>query len=146
MRPGYACPGRPWSDGPSRQDFILTMKLHHLIRYRHTLLRQTRLANLAFAYAELGKYADRIARGKLRGQVTLQLADPDAQRDWPTLVAEEGSQAVIDEHFLDEDILDLADLLVFAAGDEPRAASRSASRSSATDSCPPCGRNSKPPE
>jgi hypothetical protein len=35
-------------------------------------------------------------------------------------VAEEGSQAVLDEHFIDRDINDLADLVVFASGGERR--------------------------
>lgn len=94
------------------------MKLHHLLEQRRVLLRQTRLANTAFVYDELGKYAARIARGNLRGSVTLYLANPDAQRAWPSLVAEEFSQSVIDEHFVDEDMLDLVDLLVFASGGE----------------------------
>ena len=34
-------------------------------------------------------------------------------------MAEEGSQAVLDEHFLEEELLDLADLLAFATGTEP---------------------------
>ena len=98
------------------------MKLDHLLQQRSALLRQTRLANVAFVFAELGKFADRISRGHLRGLVTLYPADPAAERAWPTLVAEEGSQAVLDEHFLDKDILDLADLLIFATGQDPRRA------------------------
>ncbi len=100
----------------ARQSFILTMKLDHLLRHRSALLRQTRLANLAFAFAELSRFAERIARGNLRGEVTLEAADHATGRDWPTLVAEDGSQAVIEEHFLDQDILDLADLLAFTSG------------------------------
>ncbi len=92
------------------------MTLHQLLQQRKALLRQNRLANAAFTYCELGKFAARIARGKLRGQVTLHLADPAAQRAWPTLVADEGSPAVLEEHFVDTDILDLADLLAFASG------------------------------
>lgn len=117
-----AFPGGSDRPAPQRPSFIFTMKLDHLLQQRSTLLRQTRLANVAFVYAELGKFAARIARGKLRGQVTLHLADPAAQRAWPALVADEGSQAVIEEHFVDQDMLDLADLLVFTAGGEPRSA------------------------
>jgi hypothetical protein len=94
------------------------MKIDHLLQQRSSLLRQTRLANVAYVFAELSKFSNRIERGNLRGKVTLHLADPAAQRAWPCLVAEEGSQAVIDEHFLDHDMLDLADLLVFTAGHE----------------------------
>lgn len=104
--------------GASRMPSRDTMKLHQLLQQRQALLRQARLANAAFTYCELGKFAARIARAKLRGQVTLQLADPAAQRAWPTLVAGEVSQAVIEEHFVDTDVLDLADLLVFASGGE----------------------------
>jgi hypothetical protein len=95
------------------------MEMHHLLRQRSALLRRTRLANVAYAYAELGVFAGRIDRGNLRGAVTLHPADPAAGRAWPGLVAEEGSQAVLDEHFLEEELLDLADLLAFATGTEP---------------------------
>lgn len=94
------------------------MEMHHLLRQRSALLRRTRLANVAYVYAELGVFAGRIDRGNLRGAVTLHPADPAAGRAWPGLVAEEGSQAVLDEHFLEEELLDLADLLAFATGTE----------------------------
>ena len=100
------------------------MEIDHLLRQRSALLRRTRLANLAYAYAELGVFAGRIARGNLRGVATLHPADPDAGRAWPSLVAEQGSQAVLDEHFLDEDLLDLLDLLAFATGSAPGSAFR----------------------
>lgn len=96
------------------------MKLHQLLQQRQELLRRARLANAAFAYRELGAFAARIARGRLRGQVTLHMADAASGRAWPALVADEGSQAVLDEHFVDQDMLDLADLLVFASGGEHR--------------------------
>lgn len=69
-------------------------------------------------YAELGAFADRIARANLRGRATLHLADPTAERVWPSLLAEEGSQAVVDEHFIDRDVLELADLLLFTVAPE----------------------------
>jgi hypothetical protein len=96
------------------------MEIDHLLRQRSALLRRTRLANLAYAYAELGVFAGRIARGNLRGAVTLHPADPAAGRAWPSLVAEQGSQSVLDEHFLEEELLDLADLLAFATGTDLR--------------------------
>lgn len=89
------------------------MNFHQLLHQREALLRKARLANAAFAYHELGLYAARIARGRLQGEVTLQPADPAADRPWPTLTANEGSQAVLEEHFLDQDIAALADLLAF---------------------------------
>lgn len=110
------------SIGPSCPVRSIAMKLNQLLQQRASLLRQTRLANVAFMYAEVGRFVGRIVRGNLRGQVTLYLADPAAQRAWPILVADEGSQAVLEEHFLDKDILDLADLLTFTAGNEPRGA------------------------
>lgn len=112
------CLGR--KSGRIRQVLVSSMKLNHLLQQRSLLLRQTRLANVAFVFTELGRFAERIARARLRGQVTLHLADPDAQRAWPTWIAEEGSQAVLDEHFVDQDILDLADLLIFTSAHEPQ--------------------------
>jgi hypothetical protein len=89
------------------------MNFHQLILNRTALLRQARLANLAFAWQRLDAFATRIARAHLHGQVTLQLADPDADRPWPVLLALEGNQSVIEEYFLDEEIAELADILVF---------------------------------
>lgn len=96
------------------------MEIDHLLRQRSALLRRTRLANLAYAHAELGVFAARIDRGNLRGAVTLHPAEPAAGRAWPRLVAEQGSQSVLEEHFLEEELLDLADLLAFATGTELR--------------------------
>lgn len=92
------------------------MKIYQLLHQRDAVLRQARLANIAFAYHELGLFVARIARGRLRGEVTLQAADRDADRPWPVLVANEGNQSVIEEHFTDGDIVELADLLVFLSG------------------------------
>ncbi|MCX6953287.1 MAG: hypothetical protein NTV51_14130 [Verrucomicrobia bacterium] len=89
------------------------MKFHHLLHQRDTLLRQARLANLAFAYQRLADWAARIARARLQGAVTLQLADPSLDRHWPVLLAHDGRQSVLEEHFLDEDVGELADLLSF---------------------------------
>jgi hypothetical protein len=97
------------------------MNFHQLILQRAALLQQARLANLAFAWQRLDDWAQRIARARLRGEVTLQLADPAGDRPWPYLLARTGSQAVIEEHFTDEDIVELADVLAFLAED-PRAA------------------------
>jgi hypothetical protein len=92
------------------------MKLSHLLLQREALLRQSRLANLAFAHWHLGNLVTRIAGARLRGQVCLQPADPGAERYWPVLTALEGNQSVVEEHFSDENILELADLLVFITG------------------------------
>lgn len=93
------------------------MKLSHLLRQREKLLRQAHLANLAYAYRRLGGYAARIARAQLVGEVRLRFCDPEAECFWPVLTSLERSQAVIEEHFTDEDIADLAELLAFATDD-----------------------------
>lgn len=96
------------------------MNYHQLLHQRTALLQQARLANLAFAWQRLDAWAQRIARARLRGTVTLQLADPAGDRAWPLLLARTGSQAVLEEHFTDEDVVELADILAFLAED-PRA-------------------------
>jgi hypothetical protein len=93
------------------------MNFLHLLHRRDALLRQTRLANLAYAYQRLGSFATRIARARLHGKAQLSLADPAAEHLWPTLAAEEGNQSVLEEHFTDEDIAELADLVSFLRDD-----------------------------
>ena len=92
------------------------MKLSVLLAQRQALLQQTRRANLAFAYSNLSGAAARIARARLRGEINLKQAAPDAERCWATLIALEGSQSVIEEHFTDEDLTDLADAIAFTTG------------------------------
>ena len=89
------------------------MKFLQLLHQRDALLRHARLANLAFAYHRLAEFGARIARARLHGPVTLQLTDPSVDRHWPVLLAHGGSQSVIEEHFMDEEIGELADLLSF---------------------------------
>ncbi|MDX2186438.1 MAG: hypothetical protein SFV32_05870 [Opitutaceae bacterium] len=93
------------------------MKLNTLLHQRQAILAQARLANAAFAYTELGDFAARVSRANLRGLVTVQLTDASSLRVWPALLAEEGSQAVLDEHFVEHDVAGLADLLAFTLGD-----------------------------
>lgn len=90
------------------------MKLSQLLATRQSILRQAYLASLAHAYVTLKGLAERIAAAKLRGRVRLQPADPGAERYCATLTALEGPQSVIEEHFADGEIMDLADLAVFA--------------------------------
>ena len=92
------------------------MKLTHLISQREALLRQTHLANLAFAYQQLDALVARLSRAGLGGLVALEPRDPEAGRYWPALTALEGSQSVIEEHFTDGHVCDLADLLAFNTG------------------------------
>lgn len=89
------------------------MNFQQLLQQRDALLRQARLANVAFAYHRLGEFADRLARAGIRGALTVQLADPSSDRFWPVLTATAANQSVIDEHFLDEDVVELADVLAF---------------------------------
>lgn len=96
------------------------MNFAQLLHQREQLLREARLANLAFAHQRLSAFAERIDRAQLRGLVTVEEPDPAAECFWPTLLALEGSQAVLDEHFLDEEVLELAEILAFlrAEGEE----------------------------
>lgn len=93
------------------------MNFHHLLQHRAALLRQARLANLAFACERLEDYARRLAAARVTGPLTLQEVDPEVDRFCPELMPHTASQAVIDEYFLDEDVADLADVLGFL-GDE----------------------------
>ncbi|MFI5337341.1 MAG: hypothetical protein ACHQ5A_11190 [Opitutales bacterium] len=93
------------------------MKLFQLLLQRDELLRRAWLANAAYAYHRLAGYAAHIARVRLQGEVNLLAADPAADRPGPLLLAREGSQSVIEEHFLDEDIIELADILCYLSGD-----------------------------
>ena len=93
-------------------------KLSTLLTQRQALLRQARMANLAFAYVTLNGFVERIARGQLRGTVTLKHAAPQSERYWASLTAVEGSQSVIEEHFSEHDLMDLADVLGFITGND----------------------------
>lgn len=93
------------------------MKLSLLLTLRPALLRQARLANLAFAYWKLSDFAGRIARARLRGEINLKQATPDAGRYWASLTALEGNQSVIEEHFSDEDLMDFADAIALTTGE-----------------------------
>jgi hypothetical protein len=90
------------------------MKLSKLLATRQRLVREAHLATVAQAYLALDKLATRVARVGLRGRVRLQPAEPRVERYWPTLTALAGSQAQIEEHFSDEDVMELADAAVLA--------------------------------
>ncbi len=91
----------------------MTMNFAELLHQRDGLLQQARLANLAFAHERLAEYALRLRRAGLSGAITVQAADPAAEIAWPTLVAPDIARAVLDEHFLDEDAVELDELLEF---------------------------------
>jgi hypothetical protein len=92
------------------------MKLSKLLSQRPDLLRQVRLANLAFAYQTLGDFARRVERGALHGAVNLKPADPSSDRYCATLTALECNQSLIEEHFTEDDLMLLADVVAFATG------------------------------
>lgn len=93
------------------------MNFHQLLQQRDALLRQAKLANTAYAYERLAVFADRIARARLQGLVGLRPGDPAEDQPWPGLDALEGSQAVLEEYFLEEEIIELTDILVFLGED-----------------------------
>jgi hypothetical protein len=93
------------------------MNFQHLLHQRDAVLRQARLANAAYACQRLGEFAHRIARARLRGAVVLHAGDPEGEQPWPGLSVLEGSQAVLEEHFLDEELVELTDILGFLGED-----------------------------
>ncbi len=95
------------------------MNLSQLLVSRSALVRQARLANIAHAYVILRCMDQRIRRVRLRGRVCLEAVDPGAERFAPRLIAMEGSQAVLDEHFDESDVVRLADALAFVAAEDP---------------------------
>ena len=94
------------------------MKLSQLLATRKTIIRQANLANLAYAYATLTRLATRVAAARLHGLVQLRQAGSGDQEEphWASLTALEGNQSVIEEHFDDDDLMALADAIVFAVG------------------------------
>jgi hypothetical protein len=90
------------------------MKLSKLLATRKSLQRQAHLASLGHAWFTLQRLADRIAAVKLQGLVRLQPPDPQAERYAATLTALEGSQARLEEHFSDDDLLQFADAVALA--------------------------------
>ena len=96
--------------------YIITMKFNELLRRRDDLLRQARLANIAYAYQWLGDFAERLERAGLRGSVTLRGPDSESGRKVAELTADDFSQAVLQEHFLEEEIAELYAVLSFVHG------------------------------
>jgi hypothetical protein len=93
------------------------MKLSFLLAQRQALLRQARLAHLAHAYSRLDDFAHRVARARLRGEVQLQATAPESGNYCSTLTTLQGSQSVIEEHFTDSDIMNLADAVTDVTGE-----------------------------
>ncbi|MGC4071682.1 MAG: hypothetical protein QM760_04065 [Nibricoccus sp.] len=90
------------------------MNFSELLKSRQSLLRQAHLANLAFSYATLRRLGDHVEKARLQGRVRLRPADEEEDATPASLTALDGSQAVIEEHFSDEDIYHLADSIAFA--------------------------------
>lgn len=93
------------------------MKISSLLARRRALLRQAHLANLAYAFDRLSEFSARIDRARLNGLVRLQQCTPGTDRYWASLTAMQGSQSVIEEHFSDDDLMDLADVIAFATAE-----------------------------
>src|SRR3954464_6954651 len=89
------------------------MKYDDLLNHRDELLETAKLANIAYAHQWLGDFAGRVERAGLRGKVTLYGIDLDEGRPAPVLVAQDFSQAVVQEHFLPEEIKELHAVLTF---------------------------------
>ena len=94
------------------------MKLSTLLSIHERLLQRARLANMACAYGTLRHFAVRVRHMRLHGLVELSQPDATAERNWADLTALEGSQALLEEMFTDEDLMDLADAVAFARGIE----------------------------
>lgn len=92
------------------------MKLSTLLSQRPALLRQMQLANTAYAFQTLSRFVARSERAHLRGEVTLTQASPDAPVPGATLTPLAANQSIVEEHFTDEDLMELADVFAFAAG------------------------------
>jgi hypothetical protein len=92
------------------------MKISKLIATHHAIIKQARLANLAQAYVTLRRCAEQVRRAQLCGLVNLRQPDADKGRLWATLIALEGNQSVLDEHFCDEELMEFADAIAFVRG------------------------------
>ncbi len=92
------------------------MQLHTLLSGRPDILRQAHLANLALAYATLRDFAQRLTRAGLVGRAVLLPPLPAEERPLASLSALDASQAVVEEHFTDQDLMDLCDVLQFTLG------------------------------
>lgn len=91
------------------------MDLHHLLQQRDAILRQARLANLAYAHQRLGEFSARLARAGISGPLRLEAAAPEEGRPDATLEAA-CSPAVVAEHFLEGELTEFAELLAFMRG------------------------------
>jgi hypothetical protein len=90
------------------------MNFSKLLSSRQSILRQAHLANLAFSYFTICRLADRAAKAGLTHRVKLRATNVGEEIVPASLIALSGNQSVIEEHFSDEDVLQLADSIEFA--------------------------------
>jgi hypothetical protein len=92
------------------------MKLSALLASRSTILRQAALAHTAAAWLTLQHASMRIAAAGLHGTVRLRQADPaEDDAPWATLTSDDIRTSVLEEHFTDDDILELAEAVAYAS-------------------------------
>jgi len=94
------------------------MNISHLLAHRDAYLEQARLANLACAHEKLRHFADRLARAGITGRVRLRSTGPDDEPAVPNLTALDSHPSVIEEHFTDEDAVDVIDVLRYLRSEE----------------------------
>jgi hypothetical protein len=92
----------------------MLMNFSKLLSSRKALLRQAYLANLAFSFSTIRRLAERVGHARLGTRVLLRPTSLTDEIRPASLAALDGNQSVIEEHFSDEDILQLADAIEFA--------------------------------
>jgi hypothetical protein len=91
------------------------MKLSALLASRSTILRQAALAHTAAAWLTLQHASMRIAAAGLRGTVRLRQSDPGEDESvWATLTSDEINASVLEEHFTEDDLLEIAEAVAYA--------------------------------
>jgi hypothetical protein len=95
------------------------MKLSALLASRPTILRQAALAHTAAAWLTLHHASLRIAAGGLHGCVRLLQGDPaDGEVAWATLTSDDIRPSVLEEHFTEDDLIEIAEALAYATDTE----------------------------
>ena len=91
------------------------MKLSALLASRPTILRQAALAHIAAAWLTLHHASTRIAAAGLHGTVRLTQSDPDEdEAPSAALTSSEIRSSVLEEHFTEDDLVELADAIGYA--------------------------------
>ena len=90
------------------------MNFSKLLSSRQSLLRQAHLANLAYSYFTIRRLGDRVTNARLHGRVRLRPTSVGDDVVPASLTALSGNQSVIEEHFSDDDVLQLVDSIEFA--------------------------------